>query len=136
MLDCFFIPLSPYLLILRTRSWNRLIMEKEWIRLTTDYTDSHRFINLIISKIESVSICVICGELIHNRKERHLFNFWFALTINKIKTCLYRQCRPKSYVLKQWKIFQYCRPKSIYLWIVVESATGKNTLSEDLLKEW
>ena len=29
---------------------------------TTDYTDSHRFINLIISKIESVSICVICGE--------------------------------------------------------------------------
>ena len=29
----------------------------------------HRFINLIISKIESVSICVICGELIHNRKE-------------------------------------------------------------------
>ena len=31
---------------------------------TTDYTDSHRFINLIISKIESVSICVICGELI------------------------------------------------------------------------
>lgn len=34
------------------------------------------------------------------------------------------------------KDFQYCRPKSIYLWIVVESATGKNTLSEDLLKEW
>ena len=32
----------------------------------TDYTDSHRFINLIISKIESVSICVICGKLIHN----------------------------------------------------------------------
>ena len=32
--------------------------------------------------------------------------------------------------------FNIADQKSIYLWIVVESATGKNTLSEDLLKEW
>ena len=34
------------------------------------------------------------------------------------------------------KDFSILQTKSIYLWIVVESATGKNTLSEDLLKEW
>ena len=28
-----------------------------------------------------------------------IFNFWFVLTITD-KNCLYRQCRPKSYVLK------------------------------------
>ena len=36
-----------------------------WInspQITQIHTDSHRFINLIISKIKSVSICVICGE--------------------------------------------------------------------------
>ena len=35
----------------------------------------HRFINLIISKIESVSICVICGELIHNPSERNKLSY-------------------------------------------------------------
>ena len=50
-------------------SLGHLLCIRNGIGMNKTHHRLHRFINLIISKIESVSICVICGELIHNRKE-------------------------------------------------------------------
>ena len=49
-------------------SLGHLLCIRNGIGMNKTHHRLHRFINLIISKIESVSICVICGELIHNRK--------------------------------------------------------------------
>ncbi len=52
-------------------SLGHLLCIRNGIGMNKTHHRLHRFINLIISKIESVSICVICGELIHNPTEMH-----------------------------------------------------------------